>query len=132
MNTNVSISFDDQLVIANLQLLQKKLTYTVLILLLLIGNIGFILNTRIFHRPCLNGSSSSRYFLASSFANAFLLIMGLFSHILDADFSIQPLHYVSILCKLRDYLTNIGGFLSQSYLLLACIDRYLISANESN
>ncbi|CAF4615992.1 unnamed protein product [Rotaria socialis] len=41
-------------------------------------------------------------------------------------------HYVPILCKLRNYSISISGFLSQSYLLLACIDRYLISANESS
>ncbi|CAF3810413.1 unnamed protein product [Rotaria sordida] len=112
-------------------MLQKQLTYTVLILLFIIGNIGCILNTIIFLRPCLNSSSSSRYFLASSFANGFILNVGLATHILDVGFSIHSHHSLTIICKLRNYLINISGFLSQTYLLLACIDRYLISLNKS-
>ncbi|CAF3427818.1 unnamed protein product [Rotaria sp. Silwood1] len=131
MNTSISIDLSDQLIIDTLKSLQKQLTYTILIFLFIIGNIGCILNTIIFLRPCLNSSSSSRYFLASSFANGLLLHIGLATHILDVGFSIHPYHNLSILCKLRNYLINIGGFLSQTYLLLACIDRYLISLNKS-
>ncbi|CAF3416264.1 unnamed protein product [Rotaria sp. Silwood1] len=131
MNTSISIDLSDQLIIDTLKSLQKQLTYTILIFLFIIGNIGCILNTIIFLRPCLNSSSSSRYFLASSFANGLLLHIGLATHILDVGFSIHPYHNISILCKLRNYLINMGGFLSQTYLLLACIDRYLISLNKS-
>lgn len=132
MNTSVAISIEDQLFIDNLQLLKKKLTYTVLISIFIIGNVGCVLNTIIFHRPRLNKSSSSRYFLASAFANAFLLNIGLFSHILDVGFSVKMYHSIRILCKLRNYSINNFGFLSQSYLLLACMDRYLISTNTSS
>jgi hypothetical protein len=129
MNTNVSIK--DQLMIDTLKSLQQQLTYTVLISLLVIGNIGCIFNTIIFLRPYLISSSCSRYFLATSFANLFQLNIGLISNILDNGFAIHPYHYLSILCKLRNYFINVGGFLSQTYLLLACIDRYLIIVNKS-
>jgi hypothetical protein len=124
MNTSI----EDQLVINTLKTLQKRLTYTILISLFLIGNIGCIFNTIIFRRPCLKKSSSSRYFLASSFANVFQLNIGLASNILDFGFAIHPYHNSSILCKFRNYLINIAGFLSQTYLLFACIDRYLITS----
>lgn len=131
MNTSIIISDKDQLIIDTLKSLQKQLTYTVLILLFFTGNIGCILNTIIFFRPYLKISSSSRYFLASSFANVFQLNIGLGTHILDSGFSIHPYHRSSVLCKCRNYFINIGGFLSQTYLLLACVDRYLISLNKS-
>lgn len=123
----MNISIEDQLFIETLTKLQKYLTYTVLVSLFIIGNIGCIFNTIIFLCPYLRRSSCSRYFLASSFANAFQLNIGLASHILDSAFSIHPYHYSSILCKCRNYLINTAGFLSQTYLLFACIDRYFIT-----
>ena len=132
MITNVSINFEDQLLIDTLKSLQKQLTYAILIPMLIIGNIGCIFNTIIFLRPYLISSSCTRYFLASSFANAFQLNIGLASNILDFGFSIHPYHSSSILCKFRNYLIITGGFLSQTYLLLACIDRYIITVNKSH
>lgn len=123
----MNISIEDQLFIERLKNLQKYLTYTVLFSLFIIGNVGCIFNTIIFLCPYLRRSSCSRYFLASSFANAFQLNIGLASHILDSAFSIHPYHHSSILCKLRNYLINTVGFISQTYLLFACIDRYLIT-----
>ena len=123
----MNISLEDQLLVETWMTVQKYLTYTVLIGLFTIGNIGCIFNVIIFRCPYLKTSSCSRYFLASSFANAFQLNIGLASHILDLTFAIHPYHYSSILCKLRNYLINTAGFLSQTYLLLACIDRYLIT-----
>lgn len=114
-----------------LQNLQKNLTYSLLIILLLIGNIGCVFNTIIFLRPHLIAASCSKYFLASSFANVFQLNIGLVSHILDSGFDIHPYHHSTILCKLRNYSITLAGFLSQTYLLLACIDRYLISLNTT-
>jgi hypothetical protein len=126
MNTSV----EDQLIIDTLKRLQKSLTYTILIPLFIIGNIGCIFNTIIFLNSYLKLSSSSRYFLASSFANVFQLNIGLAGNILDFGFSIHPYHNSLILCKFRNYLINIAGFLSQTYLLFACIDRYLITINK--
>ena len=123
----MNISIEDQLIIDNFKSLQKHLTYTILIPLLIIGNIGCIFNTIIFRRPYFKSSSCSRYFLASSSANAFQLIIGLTASILDFGFSIHPHHHSLILCKFRNYSINIAGFLSQTYLLIACIDRYLIT-----
>jgi hypothetical protein len=131
MNANLSMNFTDQLIIDTLKSLQKQLTYAVLIPLFIIGNIGCIFNAIIFLRPYLISSSCTRYFLASSFANAFQLNIGLTGNILDFGFSIHPYHNSSILCKFRNYLINIGGFLSQTYLLFACIDRYLLTINKS-
>jgi hypothetical protein len=132
MNSSSSLSFEDRSVIETLQNIQNQFTYTILIFFLLIGNIGCVFNTIIFLRPCLISSSCSRYFLSSSFANVFQLNIGLVSHILDFGFHIHPYHHSIILCKLRNYLINVAGFLSQTYLLLACIDRYLISLNRSS
>jgi hypothetical protein len=124
----MNLSINNQLIIENyFKRLQKQLTYTILISLLIIGIIGCIFNAIIFLRPYFKLSSCSRYFLASSFANAFQLIIGLLSSILDFGFSFHPHHHSSILCKFRNYLINIAGFLSQTYLLFACIDRYLIT-----
>lgn len=127
----MNISIEDQIIIDTLKNLQKYLTCTFLILLFIIGNIGCIFNTIIFLRSYLKSSSTSRYFLASSFANLFQLNIGLASVILDYGFSIHPYHHSSILCKLRNYLINIAGFLSQTYLLFACIDRYLKTLNKA-
>ena len=131
METNVSINFEGHLLIDTLKSLQKQMTYTILIPLFIIGNIGCIFNTIIFLRPYLISSSCTRYFLASSFANVFQLNIGLASNIFDFGFAIHPYHNSSILCKFRNYLINVGGFLSQTYLLFACIDRYLITINKT-
>ena len=128
---NTTLSMDDGQVIEKLETLKRQITYSLLIFFLLIGNIGCVFNTIIFLRPCLITSSCSRYFLAASFANLFQLDIGLVSHILDSGFDIHPHHSSTIICKLRNYLINTGGFLSQNYLLLACIDRYLISRKSS-
>ena len=132
MNSSTVLSLEDRLVIETLRHIQRQFSYTLLIFFLLIGNIGCVFNTIIFLRPCLISSSCSRYFLASSFANVFQLNIGLISHILDFGFNIHPYHRSMVLCKLRNYLINVAGFLSQTYLLLACIDRYLISLNRSS
>ncbi|CAF1219370.1 unnamed protein product [Adineta steineri] len=131
MNITNNINSNDQLFIDTLKLLQKQLTYTVLVSLFIIGNIGCILNTMIFRCSNLILSSCSHYFLASSLANVFQLNIGLASTILDFGFNIHPFHTSSILCKFRNYSINIGGFLSQTYILLACIDRYLVSVNKT-
>lgn len=130
-SVDVNLTLDDFKFINQLQSLQKNLTYTLLMLCLLIGNVGCVFNTIIFLRPNLILSSCSRYFLASSFANLFQLNFGLASHILDSGFDIHPYHRSSSLCKFRNYTITLAGFLSQTYLLLACIDRYLISLNKS-
>jgi hypothetical protein len=127
MNTSV----EDQLMIDTLKNLQKRLTYTVFISLFIIGNIGCIFNGIIFLHSSLKSSSCCRYFLASSFANVFQINIGVTSTILDFGFNIHPYHDSIILCKLRNYLINTAGFLSQTYILFACIDRYLISINKS-
>lgn len=126
----MNISIEDQFVIDTLKNLQKYLTYTILISLFIIGNIGCIFNIIIFLRSYFKSSSTSRYFLASSFANVYQLNIGLTSNILDFGFAIHPYHHSSILCKFRNYSINIAGFLSQTYLLFACIDRYLITLNR--
>ena len=130
MTTLANITSNDQFIINTLTSIQKQLTYTLLVSLVLVGNIGCILNTMIFSRPYLNSTSCSRYFLGSSFANAFQLNIGLVCIILDYGFGIHPYHHSSVLCKLRNYFINMGGFLSQTYILLACIDRYLVSINK--
>ncbi|UJR23233.1 hypothetical protein I4U23_026252 [Adineta vaga] len=130
MNTISNITIEDQYIIDRLKSLQTQLTYTLLITLFIIGNIGCLLNTIIFRRPYLISSSCSHYFLAASFANAFQLNIGFLCTILEYGFGISPFHHSSILCKLRNYFINIGGFLSQSYILFACINRYLVSVNK--
>ena len=132
MNSSPALSLEDQHAVEMIHNIQKQFSYTILIFFLLIGNVGCVFNTIIFLRPCLITSSCSRYFLSSSFANVFQLNIGLVSHILDFGFHIHPYHRSLVLCKLRNYSINVAGFLSQTYLLLACVDRYLISLNRSS
>ncbi|CAF1079713.1 unnamed protein product [Didymodactylos carnosus] len=115
--------------ISTLNELQVNLTYYVLQVFYVLGNVGCLLNGITFLQPLLRTSPCSMYFLASSCVNIFELNFGLLINILTYGYQLNPSNQSVLFCKLRNYLVNNFAFISQSYIVLACIDRYASSCD---
>ncbi|CAF1382815.1 unnamed protein product [Didymodactylos carnosus] len=110
--------------IANLNSLQTQLTWCEIIHLVL-GNTGNILNCVVFLQKPLRKNSCSKYFLASSVVNIFILNFGILTNLYSINYR-NPLSYSFIYCKLRTYILHSLLMLSRTYIVLACIDRFAL------
>lgn len=105
--------------------LQARMNYYSYPVLLALGCIGNLFNLILFNRHRHNACSI--YLINSSITNLLYLITnGLFRifSISYNDGSIRAL----ILCKLSNYLPGFLGQVTKTILILACIDRYLITS----
>ncbi|UJR10888.1 hypothetical protein I4U23_015075 [Adineta vaga] len=95
-------------------------------LLFAIGIIGCILNIAIFLRPAMRKNSCAIYFHASSWANLFCLCWGVLASMLAFMTNNNPASYNVLYCKLRFFMINFAQYSSRAFIVLACLDRYLI------
>lgn len=98
--------------------------------LLAFGMIGCILNIAIFLRPSMRTNSCAIYFHASSWANLFCLTWGLLISLLGVFISNNPLVYNAAYCKIRYYILTASQLASRAYVVLACLDRFLLCSQS--
>jgi len=93
--------------------------------LLIIGNIGCLINIIVFLSKSFHKSSFSIYFLATTCANLFLLNFILFTRILQNGFMLHIFQTHEYICKLRAYISSLTSSLSFSFFIMVSIDRFL-------
>lgn len=100
-------------------------------ILVFIGTIGGFICLLVFGQKSMRRSTGSIYFIAFNIANILLLWIGLFPsayrYITDIDLTIVNLAY----CRLKIYLLNTLIILPPSYLILASIDRKLLTSRDA-
>ncbi|CAF1486148.1 unnamed protein product [Adineta steineri] len=95
-----------------------------------IGIIGCILNILIFLRPSMRKNSCAIYFHASSWANFFCLTWGVLASMLAFFTNNNPSNYSDVYCKIRNYMINFSQFSSRAFIILACLDRFLLCSTS--
>ena len=118
------------LTITMLDLITEIFSRYCLIVLLLLGITGLILNTLIFTRKIFRQNSCVHYFLASTVANYFVVFFILPSRVLSDGYYIDPGQYNLFYCKLRFYVYFTAKSLSSWFIVLACFDRKMSSSQR--
>ncbi|CAF1326611.1 unnamed protein product [Adineta steineri] len=94
--------------------------------LFILGMIGCILNIIIFFQPLMRKNSCAIYFHANSWANLFSLSWGLLADTLTFFTHNDPATYNDIYCKIRFFMIDFSQYSSRAFLVLACLDRFLL------
>ncbi len=102
-------------------------TRVVLIVFIIFGTIGNILNLLIFTRPKRAGSSCILYLIAASIDNILVIYTSLLFRLLSSGYSYN-ITISDFVCKLRMYLSYVFLAVSPYFFILACFDRYCSSS----
>ncbi|CAF1074138.1 unnamed protein product [Adineta steineri] len=111
-----------------LVLVQKQLYRFGGPILMIFGTVSSILSLIIFLQKNLRKNPCSIYLIAFNIGNLFLIYTSLFSLILINGYNMNSSLYNLIICRLHFYTMLIFGVLSPSYLILASIDRILVTS----
>ncbi|CAF0722588.1 unnamed protein product [Didymodactylos carnosus] len=118
--------------IHTITLVQDQFTKWVLIPCFFIGNITNILNCFIFLQQSLRTQVCPIYFVCVSITNLFVIDFLLLTRVMMSGFEYDPTTWSDLFCKLRTYLWFVFSQWPRSFLVLTCIDRYLISSPNAN
>ena len=99
-------------------------------ILLIAGTFGHLSNITIFSKRSQRTNPVSIYFLSSTIVNIFVLYVGVLPRYLQDTQQIDFVNNNSIACKIRSFVLYLSLSLSNWYILLATIDRYLISSKD--
>jgi hypothetical protein len=95
---------------------------------MILGNIGNVFIVILFNRH--QKSACSIYLISGAFVNnIYLLFLG-FVELFPLNYN-NGTTFVFALCKLRAYIPTVVGQVAKSMLVLACIDRYLITSDRA-
>jgi len=97
-------------------------------ILMLIGTVSCIINLIIFTQKNLRKSPCSIYFIAYNCSNFVYIYSSLLSLTLSIGYNIDVSAYNLVICRLHLYVTILFNCLSPFYLILASIDRILITS----
>jgi len=92
-----------------------------------IGTVSCIINLIIFTKKNLRQSPYSIYFIAFNISNVLLIYSSILAMILDVGYDKSTL-YTTVFCRLRMYAVFLFYSLSTQYLIMASIDRVLITS----
>lgn len=101
------------------------------VIFLIGGTFGNICNIIIFSKRSQRTNPISVYFLSSTVANLTVLYFGLLTRYLQDIYSIDPVNNDLAVCRIRSFIYYLTLSLSSWYILLATIDRYLISSDDN-
>jgi hypothetical protein len=102
------------------------------IILLIIGTFGHLCNLIIFSKKAQRSNPTSLYFLSTTISNLISLYIGMFTRLLQDALNINLINTNISFCKIRSFFLYVSLGLSNWFILLATIDRYLISSNDNN
>ncbi|CAF0949370.1 unnamed protein product [Didymodactylos carnosus] len=100
-------------------------------ILILIGTVGSILNLIIFNQKNLRKNPCSIYFIVYNLANFVYIYCLLFSLTLAVGYNIDPSAHNLVICRVRLYINVLFNVLSPYYLILASIDRILVTSRNA-
>ena len=114
---------------SSLATIQTQMNFYGSLVLLVAGTIGNLLVLILFSRRLHN--ACSLYLINSAATNIFYLQFSVFSRIFPPDYNEQSTRAL-ILCKILAYVPNAFGQIIKTMLVLACIDRYMITSNQAH
>jgi hypothetical protein len=106
----------------------KIMNFVLLMIIFVPGSIGLVLNIIVFTRPSLRRQPCSIYFIASNICNIYIVFYMLPVRIASGSFDIDPASFSNIVCKLQIFILYTLRSLSCWLIVLACVDRYVISS----
>ncbi|CAF4084993.1 unnamed protein product [Adineta steineri] len=114
---------------AILSTILNQLNYYTYTTIMVLGNIGNIFIIILFTRQ--RQIACSIYIISSTIINSLNLIFTGFIQIFPSDYT-DGTTRAFILCKLRSYLGGIFGLISKTFIILACVDRFMITNPSAN
>ncbi len=117
--------------VATMQSVQTYLCRFVGPIFLFMGTVGCIVNLIIFTQKTLRRSPCSIYFIAYNIANFLYIYCVLLFLIVSLGYNIDPSIHSLVFCRLRLYSGLLFHCLSQFYLILASIDRMLVTSRNA-
>lgn len=109
--------------------IQARINYYSYPVLITVGCIGNMLNLILFNRQRHNACSI--YLINSSITNLLYLINNGFFRMFPVPYNDGSMRAL-IVCKLSNYLPGFLGQVTKTILILACIDRYLITSDRAS
>ena len=97
-------------------------------ILMVIGVVSCILNLMLFTRKNLRKTPCAIYLVAFNASNFFLIFTTILLATLANGYDINPASYNSSFCRFRTYVTFVLEVLGPSYLILASVDRVLLTS----
>lgn len=117
--------------VATLNYISSRLNEILPIIFLVIGTFGHTCNLIIFFQRSQRTNPIAIYFLSSTVANLFVLYLGMLPKYIQDVFDLNWMEKDLALCRIRSFFFNLSLSLFNWYILLATIDRYLISSNNN-
>ena len=111
-----------------LQLVEKYLYQIVSPIVIFMGLVGSIFNVIVFKQKSLRKSPCTIYFITYNVLNFIYMFASFLSLSLDVGFHIDPSVSNMSCCRLRIYITIVLNILSPFCLILASIDRILVTS----
>lgn len=99
---------------------------------ILIGNISCILSLLVFLQKTMRKNSSGLYFLSLTISNIIFINISMTTTFLIFGFNIDVTGKILVLCQLEFYIGFISSLLSSIFLVLASIDRFIITSSNFN
>jgi len=122
----------DAQIIATLNSISSHINQIFPIILLIAGTFGHICNIFIFSKRSQRTNPISVYFLSGTIVNLIVLYIGVLIRYLQDNNYTDPVNNNTIVCRIRSFILYISYSLSNWYILLATVDRYLISSDDNN
>ena len=97
-------------------------------ILMVVGTLGSVLNLLVFTQKTLRNEPCSKYFIAANIINLLHIYGTILSTMFTIGYGSQYSAQTVILCRLSVYLTYLFDCLSSFYLILASIDRTLVTS----
>jgi len=119
-------------IITTLNSILLHLNQSLPIIFLIAGTFGHICNILIFSKRSQRTNPISVYFLSATTTNLIVLYCGALVRYLQDIYSIDPVNNNVIVCRIRSFFYYSSLGLSNWYILLATIDRYLISSDDNH
>lgn len=111
-----------------LSVVQKKLYQIVGPILIVSGTISCVLSLLVFTKKNLRKNPCSIYLVAFNISSLALIFTSILSSTLATGYDIDPSSYDLVLCRFRFYMMFLFDILGPSYLILASIDRVLLTS----
>ena len=113
---------------ASLVVIQQNLTRYGFPLLLALGNVGNVLFVLIFCKKSHRNNPCSLYLIVSAIASTIGLNWGLGTNLNAIYQTLDPFTVSLVLCRTRGYILQLTFVVHRTMILLACIDRYVLSS----
>ena len=122
---------NDSDIVTTLNLISFRLNQILPIIYIIAGTFGHICNIIIFSKRSQRTNPIAVYFLSSTVANLIVIYFGVLVRYLQDIYNIDPVNNNQIACRIRSFLIYLALSLSNWYILLGTIDRYLISSDDN-